>query len=99
MSKTEILNMFNDHQYELGSFGDYYKSKSILIKEVQTLLTENKNILQIYDKLRESIFYKTCDLCGETTIGLVFDVVDENHNKQDDLIQCEKCYQHELGIS
>lgn len=33
-----------------------------------------------------------CDTCGEYIKGGTFPVFDENHNKQEGLLQCENCY-------
>lgn len=34
---------------------------------------------------------KKCDICGQFFSGKSFPVYDENYNKQQGLIQCEKC--------
>ena len=33
-----------------------------------------------------------CDICGRNFKGQSYPVYDENYNKQEDLIQCEKCW-------
>lgn len=48
-----------------------------------------KQLLLLFDA-NKPLFL--CDICGEENSGEKFPVYDENYNKQNDLIQCKKCF-------
>jgi hypothetical protein len=52
-----------------------------------------KKALMIHDVLEGCA---SCDMCGKTITGKSYEVVNENHQTQPGLVQCEKCWAPKL---
>lgn len=58
------------------------------LEEFYSVITGNG--INIVDKS------KKCDICGNKFVGKFHDVYDENFNKEEGLIQCDKCFKNSI---